>query len=77
MRGKWKGDKNVLESLNYTLKNKEINVFFIIERILQKKLLKRFDQLMGDGICHTSCDVAVNSSGFITDESDTNISMKG
>jgi hypothetical protein len=32
---------------------------------------------MGDGICHTSCDVAVNSSGFITDESDTNISMKG
>ena len=36
------GDENVLESLNYTLKNKEINVFFIIERILQKKLLKRF-----------------------------------
>ena len=32
---------------------------------------------MGDGICHTSCDVAVNSSGFITDESDTNISIKG
>ena len=54
MRGKWKGDENVLESLNYTLKNKEINVFFIIERILQKKLLKRFGQLMGDGICHTS-----------------------
>ena len=40
------GDENVLESLNYTLKNKEINVFFIIERILQKNLLKRFDQLM-------------------------------
>ena len=34
MREKWKGGENVLESLNYTLKNKEINVFFIIERIL-------------------------------------------
>jgi hypothetical protein len=33
--------------------------------------------LMGVGIDHASCDVAVNSSGFITDESDTNISMKG
>ena len=32
---------------------------------------------MGVGIHHTSCDVADNSSGFITDESDTNMSMKG
>ena len=77
MRGKWNGGENVLKSLNYTLKNKGINGLFSIERIPQKKLLKRLGQLMGDGICHTSCDVAVNSSGFITDESDTNISMKG
>ncbi len=77
MMGKWNGGENVLKSLNYTLKNKGINVFFSIERILQKKLLKRLGQLMGDGICHTSCDVAVNSSGFIRDESDTNISIKG
>ena len=41
MRGKWKGDENVLESLNYTLKNKDINVFFIIERILQKKAAEK------------------------------------
>ena len=31
---------------------------------------------MGVGIHHTSCDVADNSSGFITDESDTNMSMR-
>jgi hypothetical protein len=41
MRGKWKGDENVLESLNYTLKNKEINVFFSIEWILQKKAAEK------------------------------------
>jgi hypothetical protein len=36
MRGKWNGGENVLKSLNYTLKNKGINGFFSIERILQK-----------------------------------------
>ena len=36
MREKWKGGENVLESLNYTLKNKGINGYFSIERILQK-----------------------------------------
>jgi len=31
------GDENVLESLNYTLKNKEINVFFYYRKDTTKK----------------------------------------
>ena len=69
MRGKWNGGENVLESLNYTLK--EINSFFRIQRKLQKSTEKAWPTvqlLMGVGICHISCDVSINSSGFITDE---------
>jgi hypothetical protein len=49
-------------------------------RILQKSTEKAWPTVMlliGVGMHHTSCDVADNSSGFITDESDTNMSMKG
>ena len=42
-----------------------------LQRKLQKSTEKAWPTvqlLMGVGICHISCDVFINSSGFITDE---------